>query len=258
MDEILGQIRNLAAVAVLLGLLVWETTQPFFEQFARGRVGWRQRGLHGATNLGLGMLNALVVSVIFVGAWAATTAWTARTGFGLLNFLPLPEIARWLLAIFLLDMWTYFWHWINHAVPLLWRFHRLHHSDRQMDVTTATRFHTIEIAASSIFRLPVLALLGCRIEELAVYEALLFACVQFHHANIALPDRVDRLLQLAIVTPFMHKVHHSVRTSEANSNYGSLFTWWDRIFRTMRRVPDPRAIVFGVEEPSSPDSESRN
>lgn len=248
MHDSFAQIRTVVAAGVLLVLLAWEIGHPFFEQFGRDRQGWRKRGLHAGFNLGLGLLNALIVSAVFVGAWAAATTWTGAASFGLLNSVNMPSAVRWLAAIILLDAWTYAWHWMNHAVPFFWRFHRLHHSDRAMDVTTATRFHTVEIAASSILRVPVFVILGVRIDELAVYEVLLFACVQFHHANIALPERLDRVLRWVIVTPFMHKVHHSVKMTEANSNYGSLFTWWDRIFRTMRWVRDPRAIVFGVDD----------
>jgi sterol desaturase/sphingolipid hydroxylase (fatty acid hydroxylase superfamily) len=150
--------------------------------------------------------------------------------------------------VFLLDAWTYGWHWLNHRVPFFWRFHRWHHADRAMDVTTASRFHTGEIVLSSVFRVPVLALIGCSLGELALYELLLFAVVQFHHANIALPDRLDRGLRLVIVTPALHKVHHSVVRAESDSNYSSLFSWWDRVFRTLRLVREPRRIVFGVEE----------
>lgn len=117
-----------------------------------------------------------------------------------------------------------------------------------MDVTTASRFHVIEIIFSSILRVPVLLLIGCGIEQLALYELLLFAVVQFHHANVGLPEPIDRLLRVVIVTPFLHKVHHSVAVTERDSNYSSLFSWWDRLFRTLRRSRDPRKIVFGVDQ----------
>ena len=117
-----------------------------------------------------------------------------------------------------------------------------------MDVTTASRFHTGEIVLSSVFRVPVLALIGCNLGELALYELLLFAVVQFHHANVALPDRLDRVLRLVIVTPALHKVHHSIVRAESDANYSSLFSWWDRVFRTLRLVREPRKIIFGVQD----------
>lgn len=236
--------RPLIAVAGLAALLAWETAQPFFPFFAR--PGERVR--HGARNLALGALNILVVALGFAAAWLAVTQWTAAHRFGLLPWLGLEPLPRVALAVLLLDAWTYAWHRLNHRVPLLWRFHRLHHVDRAMDVTTASRFHTGEIVLSSLLRVPVLALIGCRIDELALYEVLLFTVVQFHHANIALPERLERVLRAVIVTPSMHKVHHSVVRAECDSNYSSLFSWWDRIFRSLRLSRDPRKIVFGVGE----------
>ncbi|MEO6245971.1 MAG: sterol desaturase family protein [Opitutaceae bacterium] len=235
--------RPLLAVGGLAALLAWETAQPFFAQFARPR----DRARHGALNLALGVLNILVIALVFAGVWLATTRWAAEQRFGLLNWLEAPEWLRWPLALLLLDTWMYFWHRLNHAAPFLWRFHRWHHADRAMDVTTASRFHTGEIVLSSVLRVPLLALIGCRIEELALYELMLAAVVQFHHANIALPEPLDRALRWVIVTPHLHKVHHSVVRAESDSNYSSLFSWWDRLFRTLRLVRDPRKIVFGVD-----------
>ena len=236
--------RAVLAVGVLAGLLAWETAQPFFARFNQPRDRLR----HGARNLAFGVLNAAVVALVFAGAWLAVTDWASAHRFGLLNWLGLSTGPRIALAVLLLDAWTYFWHWLNHRVPFFWRFHRLHHVDRAMDVTTASRFHTVEIVFSSILRLPLLALIGCRIDELALYELLLFAVVQFHHANIALPDRLDRVLRLLIVTPSLHKVHHSVVRAETDSNYASLFSWWDRFFGTRRISAAPHRIVFGVDE----------
>ncbi|MEO6243905.1 MAG: sterol desaturase family protein [Opitutaceae bacterium] len=236
--------RPAVAAGGLVALLAWETAQPFFALFARS--GERVR--HGALNLALGALNILVVALGFAALWLAVTQWAEARGFGLLPWLGLDPLPRAALAVLLLDAWTYAWHRLNHLVPFLWRFHRLHHTDRAMDATTASRFHTGEIALSSVLRVPVLALIGCRIEELALYEVLLFTVVQFHHANIGLPEWLDRPLRTVMVTPSMHKVHHSIIRAECDSNYSSLFSWWDRIFRTRKTVGDPRKIVFGVDE----------
>ena len=238
--------RHALPAGVLVALLAWETAQPFIPLF--NRVGERAR--HGVLNLALGALNVALVAFVFAGLWLAVTQWAAAHRFGLLNLFAF-DLAPWLraaLAVLLLDAWTYGWHWLNHRVPFFWRFHRWHHTDRGMDVTTASRFHTGEIVLSSILRVPVLLLIGCGIGELAIYETLLFAVVQFHHANIALPAGFDRALRLIIVTPSLHKVHHSVVRAECDSNYASLFSWWDRVFGTRRIVADPRRIVFGVEE----------
>ncbi len=248
---IAGQIASYRlplAVAVLILLLGWEVAQPFFGTFTRGPGSFKRRGLNAAINLGLGLLNAAVVAAVFVKLWAMTTTLTEAHAFGLLHWIPALGSWRWPLALLLLDVWTYAWHRLNHVWPFLWRFHRLHHSDREMNVTTANRFHLGEIVLSSLLRVPLLALLGVRLEELAVYETALFAVVQFHHANIRLPESLDRVLRCVIVTPYLHKVHHSVVRIEADSNFSSLFSWWDRLFRTFRLSRDPRRIVFGVDE----------
>ena len=240
--------RPAVALGVLVVLLAWETLQPYFTQFTGGHQAWLKRGRHGLINLALGTLNALMIAFVFVGIWLATTNWAATQHIGLLRWTETPDWLRWTLAVLLLDAWTYLWHRLNHVVPFFWRFHKLHHSDRAMDVTTASRFHFVEILFSSLLRVPVLLLIGCGIEQLALYELLLFAVVQFHHANIGLPESVDRALRAVIVTPYLHKVHHSVVVAECNSNYSSLFSWWDRVFRTLRILPDPKRVVFGLNE----------
>ncbi len=241
------------ALGVLLALLAWELAHPFFASFTHGQKALKRWGLNAAVNLGLGAFNALVVSAVFVGLWAATMGWSESHRVGLSWWLPLSGGWRWLAVILLLDVWMYAWHRLAHVLPQLWRFHRLHHADREMNVTTANRFHTVEIIVSSLLRIPLLALVGARIEELAVYETMLFAVVQFQHANIALPEPVDRALRWVIVTPHLHKVHHSVVCAEADPNFSSLFSWWDRLFHTLRLSDTPHHIVFGVSDETHGD-----
>lgn len=244
--------RTLAAAAVLVVLLFWESAQPFFPLFAGAATPWRARLLHGLTNAGFGLLNGIAIRLVFVGLWAATMEWAQVHGVGLLHWLPMPPWMHGVVAVLLLDAWTYAWHRLNHVVRFLWRFHRLHHADRQMDVTTANRFHLGEITLSSLARVPVLALIGCRLDELALYELLLFAVVQFHHANVGLPAWLDRALRVVIVTPHLHKVHHSVVIAEQNANFSSLFSWWDRMARTLHIAPDLSVVVFGVDDEPPP------
>lgn len=238
--------RAPASFVLLALLLVWESVRPFFGFFATGPQHLRGRVLHGLTNLAIGLLNGLTIRFVFLGLWVWTMQWTEAHGFGLLHWLGGPTWLRWILALLLLDVWTYYWHRLNHTVPFFWRFHRFHHSDRQMDVTTANRFHLGEITLSSLLRVPVFALIGCRLEELALYELLLFAVVQFHHANIGLPEWLDRALRTIIVTPHLHKVHHSVVRAEQNSNFSSLLSCWDRLARTLHLTPNLHGIAFGV------------
>ena len=243
----IGTWQPRLAVAVLVFLFAWETAQPYFALFVGSREGWLKRGRHALFNIVIGIGNALLTGLIFAGVWLAATAWGEVHGIGLLRWAVLPEWVGWILTVLLLDIWTYSWHRLNHVVPFFWRFHKLHHSDRAMDVTTASRFHFVEILFSSVLRVPVLLLIGCSIEQLALYELLLFAVVQFHHANIGLPPSVDRALRVMIVTPALHKVHHSVVREECDSNFSSLFSCWDRLFRTLRISRDPRRIRFGVD-----------
>lgn len=254
MDDWLDpKMRTAAGFLLLVLLLTWETVAPCFGFFLKHA---RERARHGLRNLALGMLNATFTSVVFVGLWWQAAAWAGTHQFGLLNWAELPSWSRVVAALLLFDAWMYWWHRLNHQVPLLWRFHRTHHSDPLMDVTTATRFHVGEIALSGCLRVPVVWLLGLRISELAVYELVMFAVVQTHHANIAFPGWLDRALRGFLVTPFMHKVHHSRWRPETDSNYSSLFSFWDRIFGTFRRRDDFRTLRFGLEEFERPSDQT--
>jgi sterol desaturase/sphingolipid hydroxylase (fatty acid hydroxylase superfamily) len=233
--------RLLASIAVLAVLLVAETLWPFLEFATTSKGAWRDRLRHG-------LVNGLLIRFGFLAAWIAVMQLSATQQVGVLHWAQLSTATRALAAVLLLDLWTYAWHRLNHVVPFLWRFHRVHHSDREMDVTTANRFHVGEIIASSLLRIPVFVLIGCRPEELALYEVLLFAVVQFHHANIGLPEWLDRALRLVIVTPHLHKVHHSVVVADQQANFSSLFSWWDRLARTLRIAPNLKHIRFGVDD----------
>jgi sterol desaturase/sphingolipid hydroxylase (fatty acid hydroxylase superfamily) len=235
--------RGFASVGWLVVLLLWETAAPFFPLFA----GWRERGRHALRNLAVGLLNALMIAVLFALAWRAAAGWAEARHFGLLNLAALPVWLHALGAVLLLDVWTYWWHRVCHRVPLLWRFHRVHHGDAQMDVTTANRFHLGEIAASSLLRIGLLPLLGVRFGELVLYETLLQAVVQWQHANIGLPPMLERALRLVLVTPGLHKVHHSREQPETDANYASLLSVWDRVFGSLRWRERPEEIRLGLD-----------
>lgn len=247
----LPDTKLLLALSVLVGLLAWETFQPFF-LFPSGK----QRLRHGVANVFLGAVNGLMTTLVFVGLWWAAAEWAARHSFGLLHLLSLPTVVKWVLAILLLDAWLYFWHRLNHRIPFLWRFHRVHHSDPHMDVTTANRFHIGEIFMSASLRVPVILLAGVTIGQVALYELLMFAVVQFHHANIGVTERWDRALRVLIVTPFMHKVHHSRWHKETDSNYASFLSIWDRLFGSFRTNKDPSSIHIGLNDFDRPDQQS--
>ncbi len=252
----LQAVQMWAYVTVLAAMLAWESLRPFLGLFAGGAA----RGRHLGRNLVLAALNSVVIAGVFVGLWVASATWAETHQFGLLNRLSvafaLPPWAHAVGAVLLFDAWTYTWHRINHRVPFLWRFHRVHHADPQMDVTTAGRFHLGEILLSSALRIPLIALFGAYVWELVLYETMMFAVVQFHHANIALPDRLDRALRALIVTPAMHKVHHSRLRPETDSNYSAFLSVWDRLGRTFRLRKNPAEIRFGLDEFDDPACET--
>jgi sterol desaturase/sphingolipid hydroxylase (fatty acid hydroxylase superfamily) len=154
---------------------------------------------------------------------------------------------RMIVVFLLFDVWMYYWHMANHRFSFFWLFHRTHHSDIEMDTTTALRFHPGELILSTFIRLPVLVLVGMSFGELALFEVMLNISTLFHHSNLALPERWDRLLRVLIVTPNMHRVHHSIVLAETNSNYTSILSLWDRLGGTFRMREDTRTITLGLE-----------
>lgn len=179
-------------------------------------------------------LMAVILPLLAVGA--ALDAGQRRLGF--FNQIDLPGWVESLLAILLLDLAIWAQHLITHKVPLFWRFHRVHHADADMDVTTAIRFHPVEIAASMLLKIGLVYLLGPSALAVILFEILLNGTALFNHANIALPARADRIVRTFLVTPDMHRVHHSVHRHEHDSNFGFALSLWDRLFRTYRAEPE--------------------
>ena len=249
----LEQTQTVVAVVGLIILLLIEQSHPFFDFFkASGNERWK----HLFRNLLLGFVNVFVTTVLFVGVWLWVSTWANDNGFGILNWLALPSWLHLAGAVLLMDAWTYYWHVMNHKIPFFWKFHRVHHSDPNMDVTTASRFHVGEIIFSSILRTGIIVLIGLEIWELLVYETMLVIVVQFHHANIGLPEKADKFLRAFIVTPAMHKVHHSRKQEETDSNYSSLFSFWDRIGRTFNINDDLHSISLGLNDFDSEEDQS--
>ena len=240
--------KRVVPVVLLALFWCWETWKPFCGQ----RSGRLKHAVH---NLGIALFNTVVLGVLFGSATVFVEEWTDRHEFGLLNSIGIAGPGRFVLALLLLDGWMYVWHRANHVIPVLWRFHRMHHSDRHMDVTTATRFHVGEHAGASVLRLGLIPLLGFDVWHLIVYDTLLVAITQFHHADISL-GRFDRWLRFLIVTPDMHKVHHSDQQSETDSNYSTVLSIWDRLARTFRMRRDPKTIVFGLQILTDPSWQS--
>lgn len=225
-------------------LVAWETIAPFFGFFVAEA---KQRVIHALRNGALGVINAVMVGLIFFLVWLWAEQFSRDRGIGMLFWVALPWWQRAAVALLVMDFWTYWWHRINHEVPFFWRFHKVHHTDIAMDVTTAYRFHICEIAFSSLFRIGIILVMGIELWQMVLYDLTMFVCVLFHHANIGIPEPIDRAIRVIFVTPAMHKVHHSKEVADLNSNYTSLLSVWDRVFHTFRMVPVLRAIRFGVK-----------
>ncbi len=225
---------------ICLSVLFWlEGVFPFFE-------GRQKRLYHTLTNLSLTLLNRFVIAIFLSGFTLAILHWSAAHPFGLLHHLPLGQGMKNIAVFFLFDLWMYLWHRMNHQWPLLWRFHSVHHSDLEMDASTTLRFHTGEIIFSTFASWLVIPVLGMNVEQLVIYHLCLQPIVLFHHSNVALPEKIDRFLRAVIVTPNMHRLHHSQERFETDSNYSSIFSFWDRMARTLRRRENLHTLVYGL------------
>ncbi len=229
-----------AAMALSLAVfLAWEALKPYYAY----KSGHWLRSLNNAI---VGLFNAAFARLAFAGLgyWALSLAADAR--FGLLNIVALPSWASIALTMLVLDLWTYWWHRLNHTVNFLWRFHRAHHTDTEMGVTTAYRFHPVELALSSLLRVPLILAFGLKPEGLLWYELILNVSIAFHHANLGIGDKADALVRALFVSPIMHKLHHSVEPREFSSNYSSILSLWDRLFGSWTVTDKPRGIVLGL------------
>lgn len=202
-----------------------------------------------STNFALAILNS-VLTKLPIGL-LLSWVWQQKMWPGLLHYIPSPWLVA-VLSFLILDISRYGWHCLMHFWPIGWRFHRLHHSDLAMNISTAYRFHLLEVMASYVPLVLLVWLFGISPINLFIYEALFIAVVVFQHSNLAIPSNVDRVLIYWIVTPNLHRVHHSQIVKETDSNFGSLLTIWDRIFGTFRYYRDTSKINIGLEEYPKP------
>ncbi|HSO41864.1 MAG TPA: sterol desaturase family protein [Rhodospirillales bacterium] len=224
-------LRLVAFTAVLAAMMGWEGRRPRRlrhdgERFSR----WR-------ANLGLVAVDAALVRLIFPLAAVGAAVVAHERGWGLLNAVHLPAWLAVAISLAVLDLAIYAQHIAFHKVPLLWRLHRVHHSDVDLDATTGLRFHPVEIALSMAFKIALVLVLGAPALAVIIFEVGLNALAMFNHANVYLPERLDRVLRRLIVTPDMHRVHHSLHRDETDSNYGFNLSLWDRLFGTYRAQP---------------------
>lgn len=227
--------------AIFTVMLVWELLAP-------RRVLSVSKLQRWANNLGLLLLNSVVLRFLFPAAAVGIAYSVNDMGWGLFNWLALPFWVEVVVAVLLLDLAIYLQHLMMHRVPLLWRLHRVHHADLDIDLTTGSRFHTIEIVVSMLIKWGVIALLGPALLAVLVFEILLNGMALFNHANVRLPRSVDRWVRGLLVTPDMHRVHHSILRRETNSNYGFNLSLWDRCFRTYIDQPEKghQGMTIGI------------
>jgi sterol desaturase/sphingolipid hydroxylase (fatty acid hydroxylase superfamily) len=234
-------IRLAAFFGVFALMAGWELAAP-------RRVRLHPRLHRWTANLGLVVINTVLLRLLFPLAAVGFAAYAAEHGWGLLNNIALPEPLALLLAVVAMDLAIYLQHVMFHAVPALWRLHQVHHADPDYDLTTGARFHPIEIILSMLIKVSVIAVIGAPAAAVLLFELLLNATAMFNHGNVKLPGAVDPLLRLVLVTPDMHRVHHSTDHAEANSNFGFNLPVWDRLFGTYRpaaRLPQ-ESMGIGV------------
>lgn len=224
--------------AVLAAVFALEGMIPFYHPRPR-------RLRHGLLNLSLALLNALVVAL--TAPLAVLAAEVARShGLGILHWLGVSGLASTLAGIVAMDLWMYWWHRGVHRIGPLRRLHRVHHSDQALDSTTALRFHPVELLILALLDCLVILLFGLDLTAFVLYLTLMITVVLIHHANIAFPAWLDRQVRRLLVAPSMHRIHHSDIRAETDSNYGSVFSFWDRIFATYRARDDQSGICFGL------------
>jgi sterol desaturase/sphingolipid hydroxylase (fatty acid hydroxylase superfamily) len=225
-----GTIRLSIFLGVLVIMALWEMAAP--RRALTESKPWRWIG-----NLGIVVVNTVVVRLLFPILAVGAAFWAEKNNIGLFNLISLPGWLEVAVAAALLDMAIYWQHRLFHMIPLFWRLHRMHHADPDFDVTTALRFHPLEIVASMVIKLALVLILGPAALAVLIFEVLLNGTAMFNHANVRLPLGLDHWLRWLVVTPDMHRVHHSVESREYNTNFGFNLPWWDRLFGSYRDQP---------------------
>ncbi len=248
--EWLYRFAVFAVMLMVMGVL------EFFIPKREMRIGRQERWV---TNVGLAAMNSLLLRVFGASTVPllalAAALYAEEQQIGLLNQYEMPFVIELVVSLFILDFAIYFQHWASHKFPILWRIHKVHHSDQDLDVTTAVRFHPIEIGLSMFYKVGLVFLFGFDAISVLLFEIILNACALFHHSNVALPGWLDRPLRMVFVTPDMHRVHHSVIRGETDSNYGFSLAIWDRLLGTYVSQPAAGHKDMKIGLPENYDSE---
>ena len=240
-------IRLSAFFGIFAAMALWEWRAP-------RRALTLSRARRWSSNLGLVVLNTVMLRLLFPIAAVGLAATATARGWGLLNQFPLGPWLAVPLALIALDLAIWSQHVFFHAVPALWRLHRVHHADLDYDLTTGARFHPIEIILSMLIKFAVILVLGPPVVAMILFEVILNGMAMFNHGNVGLPAGLDRRLRWVLVTPDMHRVHHSVAEDETNSNFGFNLSGWDRLFGTYRTAPraGPLGMTIGIDDHRDP------
>jgi len=235
-------VRLGAFSVVFAAMALWELRLPKRTLTFGRRPRW-------PANLGIVALDSVLVRILFPTAAVGVALFCEARGWGLLPWLGIPHALAALLAVIVLDLAIYLQHALFHHVPMLWRLHRMHHADLDIDVTTGVRFHPIEIVLSMLIKFAVVAAAGAPALAVLIFEVLLNATSMFNHSNVRMPPTVDAVVRRLVVTPDMHRVHHSIIRAETDSNFGFNFPWWDRLFGTYRAQPREGhdAMTIGID-----------
>ena len=228
------EIESIARLSVFIGVFL---IMALWEIIAPKRVQVFSKPIRFANNLGLMFLNTFLLRLVFPISAFGLAFYFQLHPFGLFNILKLPNIIEFFLSLILLDLLIYFQHVLFHRIPFLWRLHKVHHADPEFDVSTAVRFHSFEIFISMLIKFIGIALLGPTALAVLVFEILLNACAMFNHSNIAIAPNLDAILRKVLVTPDMHRVHHSKDPNEFNTNFGFNIPLWDKLFKTYLAQP---------------------
>jgi len=240
-------LRLTAFVVVFFVIALWEWLSPKRKRLTTLATRW-------VNNLSLMLINTLLIRLFFPMAAVGIALIIKEQQIGLLNLIEIPPVAAVTLSVILLDCAIYWQHRFMHKIPLLWRMHRVHHADPEFDVTTGLRFHPFEIAISMIYKTLIIALLGAPVLAVLIFELLLNAGSLFNHSNINLTARIDTLLRRVIVTPDMHRIHHSTDAIESNRNFGFALSWWDHLFGSYQSTPSVahKEMPIGLDEYRDP------
>ncbi|MBE9567649.1 MAG: sterol desaturase family protein [Proteobacteria bacterium] len=223
-------IRLSFFLGIFAVMAIWEFIAPRRALTVSKVVRW-------SNNLGLVFLNSFILRLLFPAAAVGMAAFASEQGWGFFNYYEVPTTIAIIASVVIMDFIIYLQHVMVHAVPVLWRLHRVHHADLDYDVTTGARFHPIEIILSMLIKFATILLLGPPVVAVVIFEVMLNATAMFNHSNVRLNLTLDKFLRLILVTPDMHRVHHSIEDDETNSNFGFSLPWWDRLFGTYRDQP---------------------